>query len=65
VDEVVDQGQSEYDACAEHIRLEHDGEVVTEEAQMRVAATELVNAVPQRLAGLKLWRVGDNAGAQG
>jgi SAM-dependent methyltransferase len=47
-------------AREEHIRLEHDGET-----QMRVAAAEQVDAVPQRLAGMKLWRVGDNAGAQG
>jgi methyltransferase-like protein/SAM-dependent methyltransferase len=52
-------------AREEHIRFEHDGEIVTEEAQMRVAAAELVDAVPQRLAGLKLWRVSDNAVAQG
>jgi len=52
-------------AREEHIRLEHDGETVTEEAQMRVAAAEQVDAVPQRLAGMKLWRAGDNAGAQG
>jgi hypothetical protein len=38
---------------------------VTEEAQMRVAAAELVDAVPQRLAGLKLCGVTDNAVAQG
>ena len=52
-------------AREEHIRLEHDGETVTEEAQMRVAAAEQVDAVPQRLAGMKLWRTSDNAGAQG
>jgi hypothetical protein len=38
---------------------------VTEEAQMRVAAAEQVDAVPKRLVGMKLWRVSDNAGAQG
>jgi methyltransferase-like protein/SAM-dependent methyltransferase len=52
-------------AREEHIRLEHDGEIATDEAQMRVAAAGQVDAVPQRLASMKLWRVGDNAGAQG
>jgi methyltransferase-like protein len=49
-------------AREQQIRFERDGESVTEEAQIRVAASEQVDAVPQRLAAMKLWHVGDNPG---
>jgi methyltransferase-like protein len=52
-------------ARAQQIRFERDGEIATEEAQIRVAAAEQVDAVPQRLAAMKLWHVGDNPGAPG
>lgn len=52
-------------ACEVHIRFERDGEIVTDEAQIRVAAAEQVDAVPQRLAAMKLWHVSDNPRADG
>lgn len=39
-----------------HIQFEQGGEIVTEEAQMRVAAAEQVDTLPERMAGFKLWR---------
>jgi methyltransferase-like protein len=42
------------------IRFERDGAILTEEAQQRAAAADEVDALPERLAAMKLWHVDDS-----
>jgi hypothetical protein len=46
------------------IRFERDGKRVSDEAELRDVLAEHIDAMPQRLAEMKLLRLGDHAQAE-